>query len=101
MKVDAYPQLKKAAREIAYDNGMINRTQTEEAYLASLDPVLEAYASYDLVHWDIWLGRLTPDQLVEVTCGEDRSMQELMAQAPTPKISDRCLNDLLNEMFFA
>jgi hypothetical protein len=103
-EINQYPNLKRVALEIAYDNGMINRFCTEELFLKSLDPIIGAEGTYhaDLVVWDEWLGTLTDEQIQIVAAGEQTEMEELMADAPEPVEAhrdDASLGGLLNDIF--
>lgn len=100
----AYPNLKRVALEIAYDNGMINRFCSEELFLKSLDPIIGDSGTYhaDLVVWDEWLGTLTDEQIQVVAAGEQTEMEELMELCPDPveaSPEDASLSGLLNDIF--
>lgn len=102
--IERWPGLKKAALEIAYDNGMINRCCSEDDWLRSLDPVLGADGVYDtdLECWSDWLLTLSEDELSVVAAGEETEMLAIMARAPAPPSgADGDLNGLLNDIFEA
>lgn len=97
-KIETYPGLKRAALEIAYDNGMINRFEPKAEYLSSLDQVLADYFPADLETWSKWLNDRSDEAIQIITCGETTEMEALMAIAPT-STHGPSLNDLLNAMF--
>lgn len=101
--IEKWPGLKKAALEIAYDNGMINRCSPEDDWLRSLDPVLGAEGVYDadLERWSDWLLTLSEDDLQTVAAGEETEMHAIMANAPPSESGEGGLDGLLNDIFEA
>lgn len=101
--IEKWPGLKKAALDIAYDNGMINRCCPEDDWLRSLDPVLGADGVYDadLERWSEWLLTLSEDELSVVAAGEETEMLAIMANAPPCDSGEGDLNGLLNDIFEA
>jgi hypothetical protein len=101
--IQSYPNLKRVALELAYDNGMINRCCSEELWLSSIEPIIGAEGVYheDLVAWDAWLGTLTDEEIQTVACGETSDMEKIMANAPESVSSndEASLNGLLNDIF--
>lgn len=97
MLISKYPGLKKAALEIAYDNGMINRLETEESFLKSLDYTLGAEGVYheDLQTWSNWLETLSEETLNELCCGDEEAIAKIIKEAPKGEL----LNGLLNDIF--
>lgn len=96
--LDNYPGLKKAALEIAYDNGMINRNCTEEQYTRSTDPIIGAESVYDedLKIWSDWIDNLNDEDLSTLCCGESCEMEEIISKAPKAEFLDGLLNDLFD-----
>lgn len=99
--IERFPGLRKAALEIAYDNGLINRFVGEKDYLKSLDEVLGAEGVYeaDLQAWDEWLESLDEDDLLTVATGDEYDMGEILAKAPTSGSNEGSLHGLLNDIF--
>lgn len=77
-----YPGIKKAALEIAYDNGAVNRGCTEEAVLKRLDDFLTNNEEIDLKAIDEWLEGLEPEALNILCCGDSGDIAHLVEQAP-------------------
>jgi hypothetical protein len=78
-----FPGIEKAATEISYDNGGINRDRSEEAMLRHLRRYLSTIPYYDeLSAIDNWLGALNADDLDTVCAGEQTEMEDLLANAP-------------------
>lgn len=106
MIIAQYPALRRVALEIAYDNGMINRLQTEDQWLASLDGVLECDGCYaeDLEAWSSYLDTLSSRQIALIAAGEqdDPEKVALLAAAPLPPSgADGTLDGLLDDIFEA
>lgn len=98
--------IKKAALEIAYDNGMINRAQSEAEFLEAVDEVIGADGVdlADLVKIDTYLLSLSDDQMNDLCCGgEGEEPQEaVLDQFQIITGLDReMLNGLLNDIFEA
>lgn len=84
----------KAALEIAYDNGGINRYRTEEDALIELNTFLVAHGhKYDLTAIDKWLVSLDEDHLAACCHEEEETMLKALEGAPSGT------HDLLNEIF--
>lgn len=98
--IDRFPGIRKAALEVAYDNGMINRFCPEDAWLRSLDNVLEAFTLTRepgaLQACDEWLESLGDDELNEFCCGgaDEPEQQRLIASSPWGAVADALLNDI-------
>lgn len=76
-----------AARIIAYDNGMINRTTTEDEILIEMmNRAAERNELYKMVLAERYLARLSSEDLQELCIGE--------ASESTPEYVDKILNDL-------
>lgn len=90
--------IRRAALEISYDNGGINRMRSEadlkrdlRAFLRSTDLVTAA----ELRAVDRWLSALTDEEMNTVCCAEETEMQCFMRLRGAPPKT----NDLLNEIF--
>lgn len=89
---DVLPGITKAALEIAYDNGGINRDRSEEDLHADLDkffrertPEHSGLRGTVAAHWqaiDGWLNALSEDALLTVCAGEEQDVAEAMVGAP-------------------
>lgn len=90
-----YPGIARAALEMAYDNGGVNRFRPESATIEELDIILahDTYATLDLSTISEWLSGLSYDELVIAVAGEETETAELMAAAPVGTI------ELLNAIF--
>lgn len=82
---DCFPNLKRAALEIAYDNGMINRSEPETDFLAKAAKPIEELAIINLIKLEVWLAELTDEQMSTLCAGEETDMKELVATAPSPQ----------------
>lgn len=68
LRIETLPGVLRAAKVIAYDNGMINREETEQDYLYQADRALIGFGeSLDKV--DAWLQLLTEEQNFALCCG--------------------------------
>lgn len=88
-----YPGIARAALEIAYDNGNINRESTEQDELDELERLLKTWEKNNLQVMDAWLSALSEEDMATVTAGEDTAMNELLKLAPEGT------DDLLGEIF--
>lgn len=77
MIINQYPNIKKAALEIAYDNGIINRLTAEDDWLLSLDEVMAGYDQADLVSFDMWLGTLSDEDFNVVATGDQDEAENI------------------------
>lgn len=94
--IEKWPGIKRIALEIAYDNGLVNRFQTEEAWLLSLDPVIGADGvdDYDLGILDVWCMTLTDEEASILAAGEQSEMKAMQEKCPDPKLCG-----LFNDIF--
>ena len=66
------PDLAFTLREIAYDNGMVNRNDDEDATLTAMMSRLQRkYLPSDIRTLDAALGRLTEQEKITVATGEE------------------------------
>ncbi|WGH24453.1 hypothetical protein EAb13_CDS0035 [Acinetobacter phage EAb13] len=86
-----YPTIVKAALEIWYDNGMINRQEPESEKLELLNKWLPTLDQQKLADIEKTLAALKHDDLVTVCCGEETEAAEICA--------DEATNDFLNQIF--
>lgn len=92
-----YPGIYKAALEISYDNGGINRWRSEEKHRRDFDRFMARRDSYapHLEAIDAWLGALTGDELQQVCSGEESATIQFMKDRKAPVFT----HDLLNHIF--
>lgn len=64
------PVIEKAAKLIAYDNGMVNRANSEAQVLSEVETRLGRFTAEELAQTAEELGKLTDEELFEVCCGE-------------------------------
>jgi len=95
-----FPNIRKAALEIAYDNGMINRFEPEEKFLDACLSVLGADGVYetDLERFEAFLGELTTKEMNDLCCGEFQDMAVIVDQAPK-NADGHSLAGLLEDFF--
>ncbi len=95
LKLNAYPGIKRALVAIAYDNGMVNREQTE--WLALYDmflAVTKKYTTLQIADVNRQLAALSDEQLDEVCCGGREGND------PNPPAGiDQLADDMLNWAF--
>lgn len=91
-----FPGIAKAALEIAYDNGGINRYRTEKKMLGELDKFLSTQPGELLPAIDAWLSSLSSDDLELVCAGEQSEAAKVLAEAPP--FTDQLLNDYFEEV---
>lgn len=91
-----YPGIARAALEMAYDNGGVNRDRPEQVSIDELDAVLAADGfdiAFDLQQISDWLLALPDDQLSTAVAGEHSDVAALMGRAPPGA------DELLNAIF--
>ena len=98
--------IKAAALAIAYDNGMINRFQTETEFLEDVDEVIGADGVdlADLIKIDAYLLSLSEKQMDDLCCGgEGEEPQEAVLEGfqIITGLDREMLNGLLNDIFEA
>ncbi len=98
--INDYPFIKAAAMELAFDSDMINRTITEEQFLAGVEAVIFADGVYekDVKAFENWLSALTDEDRETVAVGEHSEMMELIAGAPKTDEGTPVAN-LLDDIF--
>lgn len=77
-----YPGIKRAALEIAYDNGGIHRGRSEKRMLREFGHWLERQPSDLLPDIDKWLSALSEVDLQTVCAGEVSEADALLASSP-------------------
>jgi hypothetical protein len=90
-----HPGIARAALEMSYANGGINRDRSEADVLSDLNVTLAIVEGFklDLGAIDKWLGGLSEDDLLTVVDGEETETDALTAKAPAGTQS------LLNAIF--
>lgn len=91
-----FPGIAKAALEMAFANGGVNRHRREVDVLKDLEGVLAFSGvdmAMDLTAISAWLDTLADDHLLVVADGEETEMQNLLVGAPAGT------DELLNEIF--
>ncbi len=108
LTIDKLPGLTKAALEIAYDNGGINRGRTEaDAGKELIDFLAKRYNAIShtgvrisvALQWaeiDRWLNAQTPEDLLCICAGDDEEQERLLKDAPAG--TDELLNDIFEEV---
>lgn len=82
----------KAAKLIAYDNGMINRIETEGVFIARVKSMLDKHTGW--VEINEWLLKQSDDDLNTICCGEHNDMLALMQAAPAG--TEQLLEDIFD-----
>lgn len=93
---DRYPGIKRAALEIAYDNGGIHRDRSEKQMLRELSNFLDRQPEELLSAIDVWLARLSAECLEIVCAGEQFEADAVLRDAPPFTLT--LLNDYFNEV---
>ena len=82
--INNYSFIKAAALEIALDNGMINKSFSEEDFYKGVEACIFADGVYekDIKALDIWLGSLSKEDQETIAIGEHSEMMELSKGSP-------------------
>lgn len=95
-RIDNFPKMKEVALLIAYDNGMINREQSQNDFLNKVDEIVGAdgvdYTDLQLI--EDWLVTLGNEQLIILAAGETEEMKALEATFSRPE-----LLEIFNDIF--
>lgn len=95
-RIDNFPKMKEVALLIAYDNGMINREQSQNDFLNKVDEIVGAdgvdYVDLQLI--EDWLVTLGNEELIILAAGESEEMKALEATFSRPE-----LLEIFNDIF--
>lgn len=89
------PNIKKVALNIAYDNGMVNRLESEEDYLHKVATIISKKPIIWCLELEAWLKTKNPIEQDIIAVGEHEEMMALINDAPRPEFT----NDLFNAFF--
>lgn len=89
-----FPKIFKVAMNIGYDNGMINRFETEEAYVRQVCEIIGIYSVMGCIKLEIFLSDMTDDQLMTIAAGEESEMKALFWNAPDVSFADTLYNNI-------
>jgi hypothetical protein len=94
-----YAGIERAALEISYDNGGINRFRTEADLRGELDAYLATSGqTFDLAAIDAWLLALSEDEIEIVCAGEQTEALALLASRHAPAGTDELLNNIFEQV---
>lgn len=92
--------IEKAAKSMAYDNGAINRTRTEEEAMGEASKAVEGLGvdSKELDELDAWLLSLSEGDLSVMCAGTDDEIHLIMKREAAPDCTDRVLNAIFEAL---
>jgi hypothetical protein len=98
LSVRKYPAISKAALEMSYCNGGVNRDRREADVLRSLDAWLSdgPDLALDLPAIDAWLATLDDEQLQTAVDGEESEAEQIVSAAPPG--TSRLLTDIFDNV---
>ena len=96
MTPEKWPGIKRAALEIALDNGGINRFRSEERQQREFRRWLEKQPQELLPAIDAWLSGLSDEDLQTVCDGEVTEADAILANGPP--FTNQLLNDYFDEV---
>jgi len=91
------PGLKRACLAIAYDNGMVNRSEGEDLWLRRTDEMLLEAPILLTLEAETWLNELDDEQMLVLCAGEATEAAALMRGSPNPRYVDHLLNCVFDE----
>ena len=97
-----FPTIRKAALEIAYDNGMINRGESETEFLEKALGALcaEGVPVLDVIRLEMFLKTLNNEDLVTLCNGDDVDQAALETDCPFSVVEPaEKVTRLLNDIF--
>lgn len=96
-----YKGLSRAALEMAYCNGGVNRNRSEADVLYALDDLLKEehiQQTFDLAAIDTWLNGFSSVCLQEIVDGEEETVFATMQKKLAPQGTNEFLNILFEEV---
>ena len=97
--IDYYPSIKEAALNIAYENGVVNRTTTETEVLENLDEIIDSHNNEDLNTIDRWLCGLDEVDFENLTTGDVDSAEFIMEGCPMDAGDNFNLSVIITDIF--
>lgn len=95
--IRVFPAIKRAALEIAYDNGFIHRNAPELEYIREVDKLLQELPFMKLAELNAWLVGLDPHRFQIACTGEESEMEEVIKTSPDPEFTHSTLNLIFGE----
>lgn len=98
----AVPNVRAAALLIAYDNGMINREESEQDFLEKAKEALcaDGVPMMDVIELEVFLSALTEADLDTLCTGEEGEIQAIEALCPNSRVEPtQKVTRLLNDIF--
>ncbi|ANJ20747.1 hypothetical protein HYO99_gp13 [Roseobacter phage RD-1410W1-01] len=89
---ETMPTILRVALLIAYDNGMVNRNESEDDFVGTTASILGEVPLIELIKLEAFLKTLNPIQLNIIAAGEDTESKALLADAPNPEFADTLFN---------
>jgi len=77
---NSFPKIIKIALNIAYSNGMINRSEPEVEYLTRIADIIAKRPLIKVIQLEVDLQNTTDEQLMTIADGEHEEAQALLAQ---------------------
>jgi hypothetical protein len=96
--VKSFPGIRRAALEIAYDNGCINRFQSETKALRKVDRFISGQPLDLIEQMDVWLSGLSDEEISDACCGGDGEPERLAVMAGAPPFADGILDDIFEAL---
>lgn len=90
------PNLIRAAKEIAYDNGMINRVEPEKKFIKRVNDLLSKIPDSLKAKWEDWFEPLMQDDFEALCCGESEHAEAVLQTAPDHKELDKFFDAVFN-----
>lgn len=89
---ETIPTILRVALLIAYDNGMVNRNESEDDFVGTTASILGEVPLIELIKLEAFLKTLNNIQLNIIAAGEDTESKALLAGAPDPAFADNLFN---------
>lgn len=94
----SYPGIRRAALEIAFDNGGINRHRSQKQQGREYERWIAKQPPDILSAIDAWLVSLSNDDLFELCCGGEGEPEREAITAKAPPFTEQLLNDYFDEV---
>lgn len=89
---ETMPKVWQVAKLIAYDNGMINRTQSEDEYLGHVADIVANRPVITVLELETALNQMNNIELNIIAAGEYLDSQKLIQTLPDPEFADALFN---------
>lgn len=93
---ESFPTVLRVALLIAYDNGMVNRNESEDDFVGTTASIIGEVPVIEVIKLEVFLKTLNNIQLNIIAAGEDTESKALLSDAPNPEFADALFNRIFD-----